>query len=326
MQVLISRSTLVWVLLFGLLALFPWLATMAGQDFYIGVVIRIMIFAIAASSLNLILGYGGMVSFGHAAFFGLGAYAASIAVVHGADNVWLVWALAALVGGLSAFAVGYVATRTRGAYFIMITLAMGQLFYFLFVGLRQYGGDDGLRMPTRPALGLGLDISSEMVFYAVVLLWTLLMHLMLARLVRSRFGLALEAVRENEQRMGAIGYSTRQYRIIAFVVAGVMAGVAGALLAMHNQFVSPKLLHWSQSGTLMIMVALGGMGRLHGGFLGAAALLLLEEVLSSYFSYWHIYVGAVLLLVVMVSPDGLAGLGRLFRRAPAATTGGGRNQ
>lgn len=326
MKVLISRSTLVWVLLFGLLALFPWLATMAGQDFYIGVVIRIMIFAIAASSLNLILGYGGMVSFGHAAFFGLGAYAASIAVVHGADNVWLVWALAALVGGLSAFAVGYVATRTRGAYFIMITLAMGQLFYFLFVGLRQYGGDDGLRMPARPGLGLGLDISSEMVFYAVVLLWTLLMHLMLARLVRSRFGLALEAVRENEQRMGAIGYSTRQYRIIAFVVAGVMAGVAGALLAMHNQFVSPKMLHWSQSGTLMIMVALGGMGRLHGGFLGAAALLLLEEVLSSYFSYWHIYVGAVLLLVVMVSPDGLAGLGRLFRRAPAATTGGGRNQ
>jgi len=314
----------VWGLLFVALALFPWLATVAGQDFYIGVVIRIMIFAIAASSLNLILGYGGMVSFGHAAFFGLGAYAASIAVVHGADNVWFVWALAAVVGGLSAFAVGYVATRTRGAYFIMITLAMGQLFYFLFVGLRQYGGDDGLRMPARPALGFGLDISSELVFYAVVLVWTMLLHLMLARLVRSRFGLALEAVRDNEQRMGAIGYSTRQYRIIAFVVAGVMAGVAGALLAMHNQFVSPKMLHWSQSGTLMIMVALGGMGRLHGGFLGAAALLLLEEVLSSYFSYWHIYVGGVLLLVVLVSPDGLAGLGRLFRRAPAPTTGGGQ--
>ncbi len=325
MPTLFSRSTLAWLLLIGALALFPWLATVAGQDFYIGVVIRIMIFAIAASSLNLILGYGGMVSFGHAAFFGLGAYAASIAVVHGADNVWLVWMLAAVVGGLSAFVVGYVATRTRGAYFIMITLAMGQLFYFLFVGLRQYGGDDGLRMPERPALGLGLDISSEPVFYAVVLLWTVLMHLMLARLVRSRFGLALEAVRENEQRMGAIGYSTRQYRIIAFVVAGVMAGVAGALLAMHNQFVSPKMLHWSQSGTLMIMVALGGMGRLHGGFIGAAALLLLEEVLSSYFSYWHIYVGAVLLLVVMVSPDGLAGLSRLFRRAPAATVGAGRN-
>jgi len=324
MKVLFPRPTLAWVLLFGALAVFPWLATLAGQDFYIGVVIRIMIFAIAASSLNLILGYGGMVSFGHAAFFGLGAYAASIAVVHGADNVWLVWAVAAVVAGLSAFVVGYVATRTRGAYFIMITLAMGQLFYFLFVGLRQYGGDDGLRMPARPALGFGLDIGSEPVFYAVVLVWTLLMHLMLARLVRSRFGLALEAVRENEQRMGAIGYSTRQYRLIAFAVAGVMAGVAGALLAMHNQFVSPKMLHWSQSGTLMIMVALGGMGRLHGGFLGAAALLLLEEVLSSYFSYWHIYVGAVLLLVVMVSPDGLAGLGRIFRRAPAAPSGRGR--
>jgi len=312
-----SQSALVWIVLFVALACFPWLATWAGQDFYIGVVIRIMIFAIVASSLNLILGYGGMVSFGHAAFFGLGAYAASIAVVHGANNVWLVWTLAAVVGGISALAVGFVATRTRGAYFIMITLAMGQLFYFLFVGLRQYGGDDGLRMPTRPALGFGLDIASESVFYAVVLIWTLLMHLLLARLVRSRFGLALEAVRENESRMGAIGYSTRQYRVIAFAVAGVMAGVAGALLAMHNQFVSPKMLHWSQSGTLMIMVALGGMGRLHGGFLGAAVFLLLEEVLSSYFSYWHIFVGAILLLVVMVSPDGLAGLGRLFKRKAA---------
>jgi branched-chain amino acid transport system permease protein len=179
-------------------------------------------------------------------------------------------------------------------------------------------------MSVRPALGLGLDIRSETVFYAVVLGWTVLMHLLLARLVRSRFGLALQAVRENEQRMGAIGYSTRQYRLIAFAVAGVMAGVAGALLAMHNQFVSPKLLHWSQSGTLMIMVVLGGMGRLHGGFLGAATLLLLEEVLSGYFSYWHIYVGAILLLVVMVSPDGLVGLGRLFRRKAAAPADAGR--
>ncbi len=324
MQTKKSLSAVLWLLLFVVLASFPWLATRAGEDFYIGVVIRIMIFAIAASSLNLILGYGGMVSFGHAAFFGLGAYTAGIAVVHGADNAWLVWLLAAAIGGTSALAVGYVATRTRGAYFIMITLAMGQLFYFLFVGLRQYGGDDGLRMSVRPALGLGLDIRSETVFYAVVLGWTVLMHLLLARLVRSRFGLALQAVRENEQRMGAIGYSTRQYRLIAFAVAGVMAGVAGALLAMHNQFVSPKLLHWSQSGTLMIMVVLGGMGRLHGGFLGAATLLLLEEVLSGYFSYWHIYVGAILLLVVMVSPDGLVGLGRLFRRKAAAPADAGR--
>lgn len=303
-----------WGLTGLLLVAFPFIAVAGAFDFYVGVVIRIMIFAIAASSLNLILGYGGMVSFGHAAFLGLGAYALGIAVVEGLGNVWLAWALAAAIGGVAALAVGYVATRTRGAYFIMITMAMGQLFYYLFVGLRQYGGDDGLRIPQRPALGLGLDIGSERTFYFVVLLWLALAVWVLHRLTRSRFGLALEAVRENEVRMNALGYSPRRYRLVAFVVAGVMAALAGSLLALHNQFVSPKLLHWSQSGALMIMVALGGMGRLHGGLLGAAALLLLEEVLSSYFKYWHIYVGVVLLIVVLVAPSGLSELSRLFRR------------
>ena len=303
-----------WALGLALLVAFPWVALAGGFDFYTGVVIRLMIFAIAASSLNLILGYGGMVSFGHAAFFGLGAYAAGISVTHGLSNIWLVWLLACLVGGLAALAVGFVATRTRGAYFIMITLAMGQLFYYLFVGLRQYGGDDGLRLPMRPGLGLGLDITNELVFYFVVLLWMVLMHLMLARLVGSRFGLALEAIRENEVRMAAVGYSTRRYRLLAFALAGIMAGLAGSLLAVHNQFVSPKMLHWSQSGALMIMVALGGMGRLQGGILGATALLLLEEVLSSHFEYWHIYVGLVLLVVVFFAPDGLSGLRLSLRR------------
>ena len=304
-----------WALGLAALIAFPWVALAGGFDFYTGVVIRVMIFAIAASSLNLILGYGGMVSFGHAAFFGLGAYTAGIAVTHGVSTVWLVWLLAGLVGGLAAMAVGFVATRTRGAYFIMITLAMGQLFYYLFVGLRQYGGDDGLRLPLRPGLGLGLDISRELVFYFVVLLWLVVMHLMLARLVGSRFGLALAAIRDNEVRMAAVGYSTRRYRLLAFAVAGIMAGLAGSLLAVHNQFVSPKMLHWSQSGALMIMVALGGMGRLQGEILGAAALLLLEELLSSHFDYWHIYVGMVLLVVVFFAPDGLSGLHQSLRRA-----------
>lgn len=312
-----------WAAVLAALVAFPFVALAGGFDFYTGVVIRILVFAIAASSLNLILGYGGMVSFGHAAFLGLGAYAAGIAVAEGVGNVWLVWVLAMLIGALSALAVGFVATRTHGAYFIMITMAMGQLFYYLFVGLRQYGGDDGLRLPSRPVLGLGLDMADERVFYFVVLAWAVLAHVLLARLIGSRFGLALEAVRENENRMGAIGYSPRAYRLTAFVVAGVMAALAGALLALHNQFVSPKLLHWSQSGALMIMVALGGMGRLHGGVLGAAALLLLEEVLSTYFTYWHIYVGAILLLVVLLAPTGLSELGRLFERR---TTGPGAGE
>jgi len=289
------------------LAAFPWAALATGYDFYTGVVIRVMIFAIAASSLNLILGFGGMVSFGHAAFFGLGAYTA-IAAFHGISSAWLIWILVLLVCGLSAALVGAMAIRTRGVYFIMITMAMAQLFYYVFVGLRYYGGDDGLRVDVRPTIGLGIDLSSENAFFLLVLVWAVLAHWLLARLIRSRFGLALTAIRENDGRMAAIGYSPLRYRLLAFLIAGVMAGVAGSLLAMHNLFVSPRLLHWTQSGTLLIMVALGGVGYFYGGVVGALTFLLLEEVLSSSFTYWHIYVGLILLAIVMVAPGGLCSL------------------
>ena len=290
------------------LAAFPWAALATGYDFYTGVVIRIMIFAIAASSLNLILGYGGMVSFGHAAFFGLGAYATAIATFHGVTSAWLVWILAALVSGLAAALVGAMAIRTRGVYFIMITMAMAQLFYYVFVGLRYYGGDDGLRVVTRPSIGLGIDISGENAFFILVFLWAVGAHLILARLTRSRFGLALNAIRENDVRVAAVGYPTSRYRLAAFVIAGVMAGIAGALLAMHNLYVSPKLLHWTQSGSLLIMVALGGVGYFYGGVLGAVTFLLLEEFLSTGFTYWHIYVGLIMLLIVLVAPGGLCSI------------------
>jgi branched-chain amino acid transport system permease protein len=291
-----------------LLGLAPLLAQAAGIDYYIGVLTRIMIFAIVASSLNFILGYGGMVSFGHAVFFGLGAYVTAIASFHGINSAWAIWLIAAIVCGLAGLLIGAIALRTRAVYFIMITMALAQLFYYFFVGFRYYGGDDGMQVVSRPTIGFGLDISSDNGFFWVVMGWLIVLHILLSRLIKSRFGLALNAMRENERRAQAIGYPTMRYKLVAFVIAAMIAGVAGALLGMNNLFVSPKLLHWSQSGILLVMVALGGVGYFYGGIFGAFAFLILEEVLSTHFEYWQIYVGMVLLLVVMVAPRGISSL------------------
>lgn len=300
-------------LLLVLAVLLPWLAQAAGMEYYIGVLTRILIFAMVAASLNFILGYGGMVSFGHAVFFGLGAYVTAIASFHGLTSAWLIWLLAATVSAIVGLGIGVIALRTRAVYFIMITMALAQLFYYFFVGLRYYGGDDGLQVAVRPLLGLGLDISGDHGFYWVVLAWLALTHVLLARLLGSRFGLALNAIRQNERRAQAIGYPAMRYRLAAFVIAAVIAGIAGSLIGMSNLFASPKLLHWSQSGLLLVMVALGGVGYFYGGLLGAAAFLLLEEVLSSHFDYWQIYVGLILLLVVMVVPRGISSLATIAR-------------
>ncbi len=295
-------------LLLVLAVLLPLLAQASGMEYYIGVVTRILIFAMVAASLNFILGYGGMVSFGHAVFFGLGAYVTAIASFHGVTSAWLIWLLAALVTGLVGLVIGVIALRTRAVYFIMITMALAQLFYYFFVGFRYYGGDDGLQVTARPLLGFGLDMSGDNAFYWVVLAWLVASFVLLQRLLASRFGLALNAIRQNERRAQAIGYPALRYKLVAFVIAAVIAGLAGSLIGMSNLFASPKLLHWSQSGILLVMVALGGVGYFYGGLLGAAAFLLLEEVLSTHFEYWQIYVGLILLLVVMVAPRGVSSL------------------
>jgi len=296
------------LLLLVLAVLLPLLAQASGMEYYIGVVTRILIFAMVAASLNFILGYGGMVSFGHAVFFGLGAYVTAIASFHGVTSAWLIWLLAALVTGLVGLVIGVIALRTRAVYFIMITMALAQLFYYFFVGFRYYGGDDGLQVTARPLLGFGLDMSGDNAFYWVVLAWLVASFVLLQRLLASRFGLALNAIRQNERRAQAIGYPALRYKLAAFVIAAVIAGLAGSLIGMSNLFASPKLLHWSQSGILLVMVALGGVGYFYGGLLGAAAFLLLEEVLSTHFEYWQIYVGLILLLVVMVAPRGVSSL------------------
>lgn len=309
-----ALRALPWAML-ALALVFPWIAQALDQAFYIGFVRRILIFALAAASLNLVLGFGGMVSLGHAAFFGVGAYAVGILMIEGVSSAWIAWPLAVMVAAIFALVIGAISLRTRGVYFIMITLAFAQMVYYVAVGLKQYGGEDGLNLPARSTVGFGVDLAHDIGFYYVVLaVLAAAMHV-LNRLVDARFGRALIGIRENEVRMQAIGFATYRLRLAAFVIAGALAGLAGVLFANHNQFVSPAALHWTQSATLVIMVILGGIGYRFGGLIGAFALLALEEVLSLFTPYWHLALGFVLLAVVFGAPRGLAGLfsGRLTR-------------
>jgi branched-chain amino acid transport system permease protein len=289
-------------------AAFPLVAQPLGWEFYIGFASRIMIYALAASSLNLVLGYGGMVSFGHAAFVGAGAYTVAILMAEGVASAWIAWPLAVVLAGALALAIGAVCLRTRGVYFIMITLAFAQMIYYVAVGMRAYGGEEGLNLATRSQLGLGLDLKNDVTFYYVVLAILVAALYALRRAAGARFGRVIEAIRENETRMEAIGFPTYRYKLVCFALGGAVAGLAGALLANQNSYVNPNLLYWTQSGSLMIMVILGGVGYLYGGLLGAIALLVLEEVFSVYTIHWQLGVGAILLAIVLFAPQGLAGL------------------
>ncbi|MFN3415640.1 MAG: branched-chain amino acid ABC transporter permease [Caldimonas sp.] len=294
--------------LLAVLVAFPLVAQALDETFYISLGSRILILALAATSLNLILGFGGLVSFGHAAFVGIGAYTVGIAMVHGVVSGWVTWPLAAVMGGLFALAIGAISLRTRGVYFIMITLAFAQMLFYVMISLRDYGGEDGLPLPQRSVLGLGLNLRDDVHFYYVVLALFAACFLFIWRLLNARFGHVLQAQRENETRMTAIGFPVYRYKLVAFALAGAIAGLAGALMANQSGIVSPALMSWQQSGALMIMVILGGVGHLYGGFVGAVVFLLLEEIALGYTIHWQFGVGAVLLLVVLVAPRGLMGL------------------
>jgi len=287
---------------------FPLVARPLEWDFYIGFASRIMIYALAATSLNLVLGYGGMVSFGHAAFVGAGAYTVAILMAEGVASAWIAWPLAVVLAGALAAAIGAVCLRTRGVYFIMITLAFAQMIYYVAVGMRAYGGEEGLNLAARSAVGFGLDLKDDVTFYYVVLAILAAALFALRRAMGARFGRVIEAIRENETRMEAIGFPTYRYKLVCFALGGAVAGLAGALLANQNSYVNPNLLYWPQSGSLMIMVILGGVGYLYGGLIGAVALLVLEELVSGYTIHWQLGVGAVLLAIVLFAPQGLAGL------------------
>src|SRR3989344_4806700 len=311
----IGRAFLPLVLL-GALALFPLVAAALGLDFYIGFVRRVLVVALAAASLNFIMGFGGMVALGHAGFVGVGAYAVVMLSDAGVTSAWVVWAAAMALAALAALLIGAVSLRTRGVYFIMITLAFAQMLYFVFVSLRSYGGDDGYTLPMRPLLGLGLNGADESTLYWVVLALVALVLWCLDRATASRFGAALTGIRDNETRMRALGYPVYLLQLTAFVLAGAVAGLAGALLATGNSFVSQSMMHWTQSATLIVMVVIGGLGRRWGGPGGAAVWLTLEEVLKLNTDYWHMPLGALLIVTALYAPQGLAALAD--RRARSA--------
>jgi branched-chain amino acid transport system permease protein len=275
-----------------------------------------LIFAVIAVSLNLLVGYGGMVSFGHAAFVGLGAYCAAILTYHGIHSGYAVWPAAILVSALGALVIGALSLRTKGVYFIMITLALAQMLYYAAVGLERYGGDDGLRMKMRNSFPPLIDADDPVVFFYLVAGVFVTLLLFAARLIGSRFGRVLRGIKDNERRMQSIGYPTYLYKLAAFVIAGAIAGLGGALNANLNAHVSPAMLHWILSGDLLVIIILGGVGTLTGPAIGAVAFVLLEEVLSSLTQHWMAIFGPLMLLIVLFHTGGIRAL--LIRdRAPA---------
>jgi len=300
------QKPLAIVLLLAALAL-PSVLSAFGQEFYVGFATRVLIFALAASSLNLVLGFGGMFSLGHAAFFGAGAYVAAICMQAGISDALLAFPLAMLAAGLLALLVGALSLRTRGVYFIMITLAFAQMAYYLFVSARAWGGDDGLPLVGRMTLG-GLSLSNDNALFFTALSALTAAIVFLGRLTDARFGRTIQAIRENETRMEALGYPVFRYRLACFALGGALAGLAGALLANLTGLASPNLLQWMQSGTLLVMVIIGGVGYLYGGVVGAVVLLCLEEVLSGFTLHWHIGLGVLLLGIVLFAPKGVAAL------------------
>jgi len=302
------RRALAMLAALAALAAIPLVAGLVNQPFYLDLFRRIMIFAIAAVSLDIILGYGGMVSFGHAAYLGIGAYAVAIPALHDVHSAWVQWPLAMALSGLAALAIGAISLRTSGVYFIMITLAFAQMLYYVGISIEPWGGDDGMRLARRSQLGGPLDLGDPHVFYYVVLAILAVLLLVGDRVIQARFGTVIRAVKSNEPRMRAIGFSTLRYKLAAFVLAGAVGGLAGALLANQTEYLTPSYMHWTRSGDIMVMVILGGMGTLAGPVLGAAAFLLLENVLSAWTVHWQAILGPLLVLVVLYARGGLWGL------------------
>jgi branched-chain amino acid transport system permease protein len=297
-----------------ILALVPVYCALTGNAFALSLFTRIVIFAIAAVSLNLVMGYGGMVSFGHAAFLGLGGYVVGILAKEGVGSGFVRWPLALVVSGLFAFGVGALSLRTRGVYFIMITLAFAQMAYYVASGLDRYGGDDGLTIYHRSTFGGVIDLGNKTQFYYLCLALLLATVFVVSRLVNSRFGRVIQGVRSNERRMRAIGFATFRYKLTCFVISGMLCGLAGVLLANNTDFISPAIMHWTRSGDLIVMAVLGGMGTVMGPVIGSVTLLLLEEGLSRLTEFWPIILGPVFLLVVLFARGGIDGvLARLGR-------------
>ena len=304
------RPTLYALFLFLLLAglaLVPPYAALSGQTFYVTLFARIVILAIAAVSLDLILGIGGLVSFGHALYLGLGAYAAGMLAQHGVDNGWVHLGVAVVVCAAVGFVTGFVSLRTTGIAFIMITLAFAQMVYFLAVSLKQYGGDDGLPLAASSRFG-SLSLADATTLYYVAFGFLCLLLLFGTRFVKARFGMTLAGIRMNERRMKALGVPTLQYKLGAYVIAAIICGMAGVLYANLTQFVSPSYMSWTTSGELIVMVVIGGIGTFVGPVVGALAMVLVEEGLKSATEHWMFIMGPLIVVIVLLTRRGLVGV------------------
>jgi len=305
---LLNARNMIVAALLAVLASLPLYSLVTGDTFVLTLFTRVLILAIGAVSLNLIMGYGGMVSFGHAAYLGIGGYAVGILAKEGIGSGLVQWPVAIAASALYALAVGALSLRTRGVYFIMITLAFAQMIYYVAIGLDRYGGDDGLTIYKRSELGDLLDLNNKTLFYYLCFAILLGSIYLVSRLVNSRFGLVIRGARSNERRMRAIGFPTFRYKLMCFVIAGALCGLAGALLANHTNFISPAMMHWTRSGDLIVMVVLGGLGSLFGPVIGAVTFLLLEEGLSRLTEYSNLILGPILLLVAIYLHGGIEGL------------------
>jgi branched-chain amino acid transport system permease protein len=301
--------------MFLIFAVLPLVAPVAGGGYLISLGARIMIFAVAAVALDLLIGYCGLISFGHAAFIGLGAYAVGILSAHGITDALIALPTALAVSALYAFLTGIVCLRTTGVYFIMITLAFGQMAFFTATSLAPYGGDDGLTIAARNTIAGFALIKEERVFYYVVLACLIGSYFFCRALVASRFGRVLRGAKENSVRTATIGFNVYRFQLSAYVIAGALAGLSGFLLANATEFVSPAYMSWQRSGELIVMVLLGGLGSLNGAILGTAAYLLTEEWLAGFTENWKVIFGPVLVVVVLFARGGLIGLwAELMRR------------
>lgn len=319
----IRDNRLLWLLIAGF-ALFPIFTHFADLPFWNDVAMRIMLLGMAAMGLNLVLGYGGMVSFGHAAFIGIGAYCVGISQFYGITNGWAHLLFSLVACGIAGLVIGYLALRTSGIYFIMITLAFAQMLFFLFVSLETYGGDDGMSID-RAEFGV-VDLYDPLRLYFLIWACLALVGLSLMFIVRSRFGVTLRAIKSNESRVEAMGLVPLRFKITGYVISAVICGLAGALFASWQEYVSPDIMHWTRSGELMIIIILGGLATLAGPLLGAIVFLLLEEMLPwllavvapAYAENWMILFGPILIMVVMFGRGGLVGLLDRWRAANKA--------
>ena len=321
-----DRKGLVQMALLGLLLLLPVAAYFLGHIYYVNLASRITIIAMAAVGLNLAIGYGGMVSFGHAAYFGLGCYVAGISAYHafdmtpfmtwpfsvpGSDNLLVIWLAAMLLCGLLALVIGAISLRTTGVYFIMITLAFAQMIYYFANSWPTYGGEDGLPIYIRNTLPLFnnnmLDSSDALTYFLICFTGLVLAMAITSRMMKSRFGAALTMARLNDVRLATAGISPYPIRLVAFVISAAITGLAGALYADLNGFVSPTMLSWHFSGELMVIVILGGVGRLYGPLAGAVLFVMMETFLGGVTQYWQLFLGLVLLGVVLFAKHGVMG-------------------